>query len=406
MNRVTVVGLGLGRADLSPRAATAVEAAQVLAGGERLLAWFPEHSGPRLLLKFNLADWLEQVAAAAGQGQRVAVLASGDPGFYGVAAKVSARLGREAVTVLPNVTAMQAACARLGLAWQAARAVSLHGREDQGPLWQALGEADLVVVYTDPRHGPAWLAGLLMERGQAAWWRLGVAQDLGAAEERVSWHPPEEAVGQSFSDLNVVVLERVARPRPLRLGAPEEAYAHQAGLITKAEARCAALGLLELGPGLTVWDLGAGSGSVGLEAGLLCPGGQVAAVEYDPQRVELIRANRATFGAGWLAVHQARLPEGLAALPDPDRVFIGGGGEELGAIVKAAWARLRPGGLLLVSLGRLESLARARETLAGLGAAVETTQIQVGRGAALTGGEYLKALNPVWLVRGRREENS
>lgn len=404
MNRVMVVGLGLGRADLTPRGLAAIESARVLAGGERLLAWFPEHPGPKLLLKFNLADWLEQVAQAADQG--VAVLASGDPGFYGVAAKVIERLGREAVTVLPNVTAMAAACARLGLAWQEARAVSLHGRDDQGPLWRALGQADLVAAHTDPKHGPAWLADLLIERGQAAYWRLGVAQDLGAVEERVGWFTPQEAANQSFSDLNLVVLERVARPRTLRLGAPEEAYAHQAGLITKAEARCAALGLMELGPGLTVWDLGAGSGSVGLEAGLLCPGGRVVAVEHDPARVELIQANRASFGAGWLEVRQARLPDGLAELPAPDRVFIGGGGEGLGAIIEAAWARLKPGGVLLISLVRLESLARARATLAGLGAAVETTQIQVGRGAALTGGEYIKALNPVWLVRGRREENS
>lgn len=403
MNRVTVVGLGLGRADLTPRGLAAIESAQVLAGGERLLAWFPEHPGRRLLLKFNLADWLEQVALLAGQGQEVAVLASGDPGFFGVAAKVIQRLGREAVTVLPNVTAMAAACARLGLAWQEARAVSLHGRDDQGPLWRALGESDLVVVYTDPRHGPAWLAGLLLQRGQAPYWRLGVAQDLGAAQERVAWYTPAAAAEESFSELNVVALERVARPQPLRLGAPEDAYAHQAGLITKSEVRCAALGRLELGPGLTVWDLGAGSGSLGLEAGLLCPGGRVVAVEADPERAELIRANRAAFGAGWLEVVQARLPQDLAKLPDPDRVFIGGGGEELGAIMEAAWDRLKPGGVLLVSLVRLESLARARAALAGLGAAVETTQIQVGRGAALTGGEYLKALNPVWLVRGRRE---
>lgn len=406
MNRVTVVGLGLGRADLTPRGLAAIESAQVLAGGERLLAWFPEHPGPKLPLKYNLADWLERVAAAADQGQGVAVLASGDPGFYGVAAKVIERLGREAVTVLPNVTAMSAACARLGLAWQEARAVSLHGRDDQGPLWRALGEADLVVAYTDPKHGPAWLAGRLIERGQAGYWRLGVAQDLGAEGERVGWFTPEQATGESFSELNLVVLERVARPRTLRLGAPEKAYAHQAGLITKAEVRCVALGLLELGPGLTVWDLGAGSGSVSLEAGLICSGGRVVAVEADPERVALIQANRARFGAGWLEVRQARLPEGLAELPAPDRVFIGGGGDELGAIIQAAWERLKPGGVLLASLVRLESLARARDALAGLGAAVTTTQIQIGRGAALTGGEYLKALNPVWLVRGRREENS
>ncbi|MFH1057911.1 MAG: precorrin-6y C5,15-methyltransferase (decarboxylating) subunit CbiE [Pseudomonadota bacterium] len=401
MSRVSVIGLGLGLADVTPRALAALEGSMVLAGGERLLAMFPDHPGRRLVLKFNLADWLEAVADAAAAGQKVAVLASGDPGFFGIAQKVSARLGAEAVTVIPNVTAMQAACARLGLAWQAARAVSLHGRDDLGPLWRALWEADLVAVYTDPKHTPDAIARLIIERGQAAFWRLAVAEDLGADSERVAWFTPEAAAAQGFSALNVTILARTGRPRTLRLGLAEAAFAHQAGLITKAEVRAVALGLLELEPGLCLWDLGAGSGSLGLEASLLMPGGRVEAAEADPERAGMIRQNRAAFGVGCLAVHELRLPAGLDSLPAPDRVFVGGGGEVLGDIITAAAARLTPGGVLVAAVVRLESLVAARQALGAAGLSVETTLIQAGRGAALTGGEYIRALNPVWLVKGK-----
>ncbi|MFZ5586768.1 MAG: precorrin-6y C5,15-methyltransferase (decarboxylating) subunit CbiE [Thermodesulfobacteriota bacterium] len=400
MSRVTVIGLGLGPLDVTPRARQALAASAVLAGGERLLAMFPDHPGRRLTLKFNLAEWLEAVAAAAA-GDEVAVLASGDPGFFGIAQKLIARLGAEAVTVIPNVTALAAACARLGLAWQDARAVSLHGRAELGPLWRALYESDLVAVYTDPQNTPDAIARLLVDRGQAAYWRLAVAEDLGADAERVAWFAPDEAAGRSFSPLNVTILERVARPQTLRLGLAEDAYAHQAGLITKAEARAAALGLLELEPGLTLWDLGAGSGALGLEASLLIPGGRVVAVEADPDRAAMIRANRAAFGVGCLEVHPLRLPTGMDGLPTPDRVFVGGGGRDLGAIIAGAAARLRPGGVIVAAAVRLESLMAARQALAAAGLTVETTLIQAGRGAALTGGEYIKALNPVWLARGK-----
>ncbi|MBI4797749.1 MAG: precorrin-6y C5,15-methyltransferase (decarboxylating) subunit CbiE [Desulfarculus sp.] len=396
-----VVGVGMGIDDLPAKSLRAIEQAQVLAGGRRLLDMFPQHLGQRLVLEGRLESWLRELARLA-QDQRVAVLASGDPGFFGIAQRLTERLGPEALVIHPNVTSVQAAFARLKEPWQDVRVVSLHGRGLSG-LLPALAGRERVAVLTDPQNTPAAIARLLLERGQAGW-RLWVLEDLGGPQERVGEYTLEQAAGAKFSPLNLVVLKRLAWPAPLRLGLPEEAFEHQAGLITKAEVRAVALAKLELGPGLTLWDLGAGCGSLGLEASLLLPGGSIVAVERAPERVAMIEANRRRFGVATLEVVRAELPQGLQDLAGPDRVFIGGGGAALGDIIKAALERLAPGGVVVVAAVRLEALESARAALAQGGLEVEVTQVQVSRGAPLGGGSFLKALNPVWLIKGRRRE--
>ena len=398
---VFLIGLGLGPGDLGPRAAKALERAQVLAGGRRLLDLLADHPGQRIVLKGDLASWLDRVAEAAGEG-RVAVLASGDPLFFGIGRRLLERLGPDRVEVFPNITSIQAGFAALKEPWDGVEIVSLHGRDGQG-LWAALARAERVALLTDPSNTPAALARELLDRGQAGW-RMSVLEDLGQADQRIGEYSLEAAASVEFSPLNVVVLRRTA-PRPgFFLGQAEEAYEHQAGLITKAEVRAVALGLLGLGPGMCVWDLGAGCGSVGLEASLLIPGGRIVALEKDPARVELIKANQAHYQVGSLEVVRGEMPGALADLPDPDRVFIGGGGRDLEKIVHTAASRLAPGGVVVVSLVLLESLETALAALARAGLETDWTQVQIGRSAPLAGGTRLQALNPVWLVRGRKRK--
>ena len=398
MKPVQVVGLGLDPKDLSPRLRGIIDEARVLAGGRRLLDFFPGHPGRRLVLAGGLEDWLGQVEQEAGEGS-VVVLASGDPGFFGIARRLVERLGRERVEIHPNLSCLQVAFARLGLAWDQAAVLSLHGR-GLDSLAGALRGRDLVAVLTDPQNHPGAMARLLLERGQAEHWRMWVLEDLGGREERVRALEPAQAVDQEFYPLNLVVFQRRVPAPALCLGAEDESYQHQAGLITKAEVRAVALAKLALGPGLTLWDLGAGCGSVGLEACLLMPGGRVLAVEQDEQRVEQIKANRRRCQAAELEVIQGRLPGALAGLARPDRVFVGGGGDQLAAIIEQSLQRLGPGGVLVAAVVRLESLEAARAALVRAGLEPELVQVQVSRGRSLGGGVYLKALNPVWLVRG------
>jgi precorrin-6Y C5,15-methyltransferase (decarboxylating) len=186
----------------------------------------------------------------------------------------------------------------------------------------------------------------------------------------------------------------------LHLGLPEAALDHQAGLITKAEVRAVVLAKLKLFPGQILWDVGGGAGSVGLEASLLIPGGKIFAVERHPERAAQIAANRDHFGVDNLEVVCAPAPVGLASLPDPHRVFVGGGGPEIGAIIQEAVRRLAPGGRVVVTAALLETLEAARIALEQAGWEAEVVQVQVSRSYPLGGGTALQALNPVWVITG------
>ena len=405
---VHVVGLGMSPEDLTPRAFEIIREAQVLVGGKRLLGYFPDHPAQKIILGKDLQGVLAQIPALAAE-KRVVVLASGDPNFYGVAPLVVNILGANRVVIHPNITAVQAACARLKIAWQDAQIISLHGRGWES-LDAALKRAGKMIIYTDPEHTPGAIARLLLERGHGEA-QLCVLEDLGQKTERVAWLSPEKARDQEFSPLNVVVIlseveaapfDAASQPGPaarLHLGLPEEALAHQRGLITKSEVRAVVLAKLELSPGLVFWDVGAGCGSVGLEASLLTPGGKILAVEQNPERADQIRANVEKFGVANLAVVCGHAPECLSNLPAPQRVFIGGGGRDLGPILREVLGRLDRGGKVVLTATMLETLETARAVLAVAGWEMEVVQLQVSRSRPLAEGSFMQALNPVWIVK-------
>jgi precorrin-6B C5,15-methyltransferase / cobalt-precorrin-6B C5,C15-methyltransferase len=398
---VQVVGLGMSPADLTPGALKIIEGAQVLVGGRRLLDYFPQHPAGKIVLGKDPESVIVKLAEQA-EDRLVVVLASGDPNFYGIGPLVVRILGAENVVLYPNLTAVQAAAARLAVPWDRGRVVSLHGRGWEH-LDAAMAEPGLVFIYTDPVHSPGAIAQRLLARGRNKT-RLCVLEDLGAAGERFAWLSLEEAASRTFSPLNMVVLDQAAdslAPPGLHLGMPEEAYASEAGLITKAEVRAAVLAKLELYPGQVLWDVGAGSGSVGLEASLLVGSGRILAVEKNRERAQQISANREKFRVANLEVVCGEAPACLAELPPPDRVFIGGGGEALAAILREVLGRLRPGGLVVLTATLLETLEEARRALRQENRRAEVVQLQVSRGRPLSGGNYLQALNPVWIVTGR-----
>jgi precorrin-6Y C5,15-methyltransferase (decarboxylating) len=409
MITVHVVGWGMSPADLTPKVREILRQAQVLVGGRRLLDFFPEHPAKQIILGKDPESTLAQLPALAAT-QRVVVLASGDPNFYGVAPLVVKLLGPDNVMVHPNVTAVQAACARLKISWQDAVVVSLHGRGLE-PLAAALDQAEKLIIYTDPEQTPGAIARFLLARGRDRA-RLCVLEELGGPAERLSWLSAEEAQSREFSPLNLVVVldERAGKQEPsvtgnsLHLGLPEAALAHEGGLITKSEVRAVVLAKLTLLPGQVLWDVGAGCGSVALEASLLLPGGKIFAVERDPARAAQIRANREKFGISNLEVVCGQAPECLTGLPHPQRVFVGGGGPHLGGILQEAMARLEPGGQVVITATLLESLETAWHLLTDAGWPVEVVLLQVSRSRPLGEGAYLQALNPVWIISGRKSE--
>ncbi|WP_117238340.1 precorrin-6y C5,15-methyltransferase (decarboxylating) subunit CbiE [Thermus sediminis] len=404
MGRVYLIGLGArGREALSLAALRRVAEAEVLIGGARHLAHFPEHQGERVAIRGPLEPLLDLAEARAREGRAVAFLASGDPLFYGIGKRVLERFPE--AEVHPAPTAFQEAFARLGLPWDGARLFSLHGRPLGGTLLE-IALSPLSVVYTDPENSPNRIAEALLQMG-AGPFRAHVAERLGEAEERVrSFEGLEALAREAFLDPNVLILEAKG-PLPSRLGFfPDEAFERRMpkkGLITKREVRLLALGLLGLPPDGVLWDIGAGTGSVGIEAARLAPLGQVYAVEKNPESWPHILENARRHGAHNLTLVRGEAPGALEGLPAPDAVFVGGSGGELPAILERSLEALRPGGRLVVAAITLENLAAAYAFLKGTGLPLEGFQVQASRVVPLLGYHRLEAQNPTTLLAVRKE---
>ena len=392
------MGIGdAGAVSLLPEARAAVEAAELLCGGERHLGFFPDHPAERLVLRANVGEVVERLRS---ERRRAVVLASGDPDCYGIGPILAKQLGADRVRILPNVGAVQLACARLGIAWHDAAILSAHGRPLDG-IFPAVLRARTAVVLTDDRNTPAALARALLAAG-AGQARLDVFEHLGGPRERHVGGCPAEIAGQAFAPLNTVVVRHDGPPPPLALGLPEDAYAHRAGQITKAEVRVISLSQLRLHERSVVWDVGAGCGSVAIEAAALARAGKVFAIERDPTQIELLRENARRHAAGNVVVVEGAAPEALGGLPEPDAVFVGGSGGALAAIAAAAMARLRPGGRLVANLATLEHLAELGALARPEGWPCEVTQVAVARSVPVADLTRLAALNPVFVVTLRR----
>ena len=205
-----------------------------------------------------------------------------------------------------------------------------------------------------------------------------------------------------FADLNVVLLWRTrALPREVLFGLPDAAYAQrqpEKGLITKCEVRAVSLARLQLHHDSVVWDIGAGSGSVGLEAARLCGQGHVYAIEKNAEDVAIAERNRRAFGLSNYSLVHGKAPAGLEAWPDPDAVFIGGSGGELAELIALCLRRLRPGGWLVLNFVTLENLAAAVEALKAAGARWDVLQLQAARSKPILDMHRMAAENPVWIV--------
>jgi precorrin-6Y C5,15-methyltransferase (decarboxylating) len=398
-DRIRIVGIGDdGPAGISDHARQVIEAARTLYGGTRHLAMFPDHPARRVDLSADFAAALHDlVTGACGPG--AVVLASGDPMLFGIGATLARHLGDAAdrIEVIPHPGSAHLAFAALAEPSHDAIVLSAHGRP-LAPVLAAAMPAQRFAVLLDPEHTAPVVARALLDAGledaDAA-----VCEHLGSEAQRITRGPLTAIADGAFTDLAVlVVLRRIQEvERYRRTAIPIEEFAHRAGMITKPEVRALAIAALRLAPTDTLWDIGAGSGSVAVEAALTLPHGQVHAVERDAAQLPHIHANRVRFRTPHVQVVHGAAPEALRTLPDPDAVFVGGGGDDLPAIVAAVIDRLRPGGRLAATLVTLEHLA---PLLAAVPAAWHpaVSQIAIAHGVPLGGGTRLDPANPVFLI--------
>lgn len=403
--RLAVVGCGMGQPCLASEAASVVQAASVLCGGRRLLAAFAGHPGETIPIAGPLEAVFDALDAACAAGESVVVLADGDPLFFGIGRALVARFGASRLRFYPGVTALGAAAARLALPWHDLPVVSLHGRDDLTPLFAALVRCGRAGAYTDARNTPAVIASRLLERGGDAF-AVTVLEDMGLAGERVRRLALGDAVGETFSPLNFLVIERLGPVEaPLALGLADDALLRRDAVFTKAPVRAVSLACLSPRPGDVVWDVGCGVGTVALEASLLCPGGPVFAVEREAVRYEFLCRNIRRTGALTVVPVCGEAPDVLAGLPDPDRIFAGGGLRSRPDLLAVLCDRLRPGGRLVINAVLLGSLHAAMDAVAGRGLAVSMTQLQAGIAAPLAGDVRLAADNPVFIVTAVKESH-
>jgi precorrin-6Y C5,15-methyltransferase (decarboxylating) len=399
---LVIVGF-LGDESFGRAAEAALRAADVVMGIGRLLDALPaDVGGKRIELPGPLAETLELAAERRALGDRVCLLASGDPGFFGIVRVAVARFGAAALEIHPAPSSVAVAFARAGLHWDDAVVVSAHGRPLAAAVAAVLSQPK-VAVLTAPDQPPEALGRALLDAGCGPR-RVTVCARLGHDDEAVTRTDLEGLSAGSFPPLAVVVLQA---PAALEVGAgdvgpggaghptlawgqPDERYAHRAGMVTKAEVRAVALGKLALPGAGVLWDVGAGSGSVAIECSRLAPGLRVFAVERRADDVERLREN--AIGTGVVVV-EGVAPEVLAGLPDPDRVFVGGGGLN---VLESVVDRLRPGGLVVATYAALDRAAAAATRLG------HVVQVAVSRGVPLGGSGALRlaAENPVFVCWG------
>src|SRR5581483_10121118 len=373
--KIHILGVGSdGLKGLTGRARDLLQSAELVLGAEHTLAWLPELRAERVPIGPDLHEVVHLLESNFGR-KRLVVVASGDPLFYGVARYLCDRLGKDRFEVLPHVSSMQLAFARVKESWEEAFLTNLATHPLETVL-DRIRVAEVVGLFTSEREGPREIARQLLTRW-LDYFRAYVCENLGAPDERVTQGELAEIAEMDFAPLNVLILKRKpgrpdqqrAAARFRRFGNPDDVFAQsrpKSDLITQAEVRAIALAQLAVQPGSVVWDIGAGSGSVAIEAAQLAPGGTVYAIEQDVADYHLIVANAQTFGVRNLKPVHGTAPAVFAGLPRPDGIFVGGTGHEVQRLLEAAYEALRPGGTMVVNVATLEVLSAVYATLKGL----------------------------------------
>lgn len=399
---IQVIGMGIEPGAGSPTAQAALQQAERIIGAPAHLAALPELAAVKMPYPSPMSGLLALLRAHSSQ--RIALLASGDPLFYGISQTLLRELAPEHLVFHPNVSSVQAAFARLGKPWQQAQLISLHGRP-LAALRAVLHGNRRYGLLTDRNNSPLAIARLLVETGfgESALW---VAEDLGSPDERLhAFQATELADAEAdFSPLNVVILETRGPGGllPEFPGIPDERFSTGAepgkGLLSKREVRLTILSLLAPKAGDTGWDVGAGCGGVSVEWARWNPQGQVHAVECHPQRLEHLAINRERFGVVTnLHMVPGRAPDALANLPDPHAVFIGGSSGSLREMLNIVWTRLQPGGRLVASAVTEDSRVELHHFVGSQ--AAEWTELSIARSETLAGQRVMRPYLPVLLMK-------
>lgn len=450
-NKLFVIGIGYR--PFERRARKLVLEANVILASPRLFDVFKQYDEyetvkNRIKIISNVPDTVSFIADSFSQTaiensqasiSSIVLLASGDPFFFGIGRRMVKEFGTERVEIIPDLSSVQQAFSRINEPWDDAFFISLHGGPDIAKrralpyevkdipaLLQRYGKLGIL---TDRTNNPAVIAQKLQTaiclhpalmsacanegcksasagRKRQAEILMTVCEHLGYADEKIISGTVEELADKSFADPNVVILQESGvgcRESEVRFGLREDDLVHERGLITKDEVRAVTLHRLRLPENGVFWDIGAGSGSVSIEAARLCPGLRIYAVEREKNRIGDIEENKRRFLATNISLVDKAAPDALTDLPAPDRVFIGGSGGNLGDILKFV-SGMMTSGIVVINAATLETLHEAIADLEIHGFSVDVSEISVSRSKMVAGKRRMNALNPVFVVKGERAD--
>ncbi len=396
MNKqVYLIGVGMGNPDLLTREAEeAIRGSELLLGAERLLDVLPDVDVPReaLTRPRSIAQTIRESGAA-----QIAVLYSGDTGFFSGAKSLLPLLEGLEVEVLPGISSLSFFCARLRRSWQDVFVLSCHGRDEGAAA--AVQSHSSTFLLTGGAFRVETVCRLLVQAGLG---RLSCAagERLSYPEERIVHGTVEELSRDSFADLSVLLVDNPAPVQPIfqAPGLSDDAFLRGRVPMTKEEVRALVVSKLRLGRRDTLWDVGAGTGSVSVECALCLSEGRVYAVERRREAAELIRANRDRFQLSNLHLVEGEAPQALEDLPAPDSVFIGGSSGALRDIVGAALEK-NPAVRIVATAITLETLQGALETMRRFGFQdTEVVQVTIARSSAVGPYHMMRGENPVYLL--------
>jgi len=398
VSRIYVIGISAG-SPLSGDALMALESAPVVLASERLYdilsqqEGFSAYSGKCRVIN-SVSKSLSHIRKLRSH---VAVIASGDPMFFGIGKKLVDEFPRREVKLYPALSSLQLAFSSVGLSWHDAYMVSFHGSRKRQwslsdlPLLCELHEK--LAVLTGGENTPANIAAHLPASAN-----VWVAERLGHVDERVRKTTPAKVPSMKIKEPNIIIVQNPKATSPA-LGLYESEFRRTGELITKDEVRAVVLHKLRLPRTGVLWDIGAGSGSVGIEARRLAPGLEVYAIEQNAERAKQISENAISLNAGGITVLTGKAPPALKGLPAPDRVFIGGSGVALPGVLSHVIRHINQSGIIVASAITLESVEAARAAFNKAGLKPELTQVAVSRSHKVGKGSYMKAMNPVFILK-------
>ena len=408
MNQIDIIGIGQGKKDLTSKHLQLIKECDVLVGGSRQLSMFDYPDIQKIPIRSNIDSIVKTIKEKMTR-QKIVVLASGDPMFYGIGSTLTQHFDKKYLNIYSNISSVSAAFAAIKEPWHDAKIISLHGKQQNTFSFARLADEKKLAFLTDPKMDPQFIAAGLKKENMVDF-RLCVLEKLGDKDdEKVTWFENLDLVReQTFSQPNIVILKRLEKEKnnfscEKHIGMEDSLFKHSKGLITKSEIRSITLSKLKLiKKNHVLWDIGSGSGSIGIEASMLIPRGLVYTIEKHPKRVSDIIHNIKKFCRSNIKVLNFSFPEGIEDLRTPDRIFIGGGGESLGQIIKASCEKLAPFGIIVINTVLLQNLETALRLLKEFEFDPRIVQIQVSRSKGMPFGDRLEALNPVWIISGSK----